>query len=148
METPETVKQEIELIKQNSLVKCDVYFKKHRLSRDGAAFLIATRNRALILAYAAYYSFDSFNELDLVKLRDEELMCGYIQLHGFLWGDAEEELVNSDMIEAIRLLISAYVLSERGEVALLKKKNTELIAMYESKWGFRSREAKNRLIKM
>lgn len=118
------------------------------MSRDGAAFLIAARNCRLILAYAAYRSFDSFNELDLVKLNNEELMLGYLRLRGFLWVDAEEELVKSNMTEAVRLLISGYELSERGEVALLKSGNKELIKEYEAKWGFRSREAKNRRINM
>ena len=102
----------------------------------------------MILLAAQKGNFDSFNELLMVRLKIEALILGYLDLYHVLWVDAEEALISSKLVSATRKLYEKFPLSERGEVALLKSGNKELIKEYEAKWGFRSREAKNRRINM
>lgn len=148
METPKIVAEEIELLKRNNPAECEDYFLRRRLSIDAAAFLIASRNCQLILVYARYHSFDSFNELALVNLGQEGLMLQYIHLRRFLWTDAEVALIKSGMTKAIKAVMTYSTLSEEAEVALLRSRSRELIEFYEQKWGFRSREGKNLRLKM
>ena len=86
METPETIAKELAMLKRKDTNECERYFKEHILSMDSSNFLIQTHNTELILLYAHYHSFDSFNELELVKLNMEDLMLEYIRIASDLMG--------------------------------------------------------------
>ncbi len=148
LETPEQVERDINVLKNSSFSECENYLKTHVLTRDGLAFLIASRNVYLILLSAAHSSFDSFNELALVHLEIEELTLQYLDLHKILWVDAEEALIKTKFVAGIRKLFSSFPLSWRGEVALLRMGNKTLITEYEEKWRLRSKEAKNLRLRM
>ena len=148
LETPEQVERDINVLKNGSFTEREDYLKTHTLTRDGLAFLIASKNVYLILLSAARCSFDSFNELALVRLEIEELTLQYLDLREILWVDAEEALVQTKFVAGIRKLFSRFPLSGRGEVALLRTGNKSLITEYEKKWGLRSKEAKNLRLRM
>ena len=147
-ETPERVQEDIGVLKSGSYEERELYLRTKQLTRDGLTLLIASKDVRLILLAAQKGNFDSFNELLMVRLKIEALILGYLDLYHVLWVDAEEALISSKLVSATRKLYEKFPLSERGEVALLKSDNKELIKEYEAKWGFRSREAKNRRINM
>lgn len=146
-ETPERVQEDINVLKSGSYEERELYLRTNRLTRDGLTLLIASKDPRLILLAAQKGNFDSFNELLMVRLKIEALILEYLDLYHVLWVDAEEALVSSKLVSATRKLYEKFPLSERGEVALLMTRQSDLIEEYDKKWKFYSQAAKNYLLK-